>query len=115
MSQEKKKGPTSKAGGPLDRFEPGGDLGPIEDRNEYEQRLRSLPPDQQELAQENTRLADLCHYFSEQKMDFPPEVLEQVGRLPKLAISERIRALKNINRELMEYLNDVGQDPGIRQ
>ena len=45
MSQEKKKGPTSKAGGPLDKFEPGGDLGPIEDRNQYEQRLRSLPPD----------------------------------------------------------------------
>ena len=115
MSKEKKKGPTSKAGGPLDKFEPGGDLGPIEDRNEYEQRLGSLPPDQRELAQENTRLADLCRYFSEQKMDVPPEVLEQVGRLSKLAISERIRALKNINRELMEYLNDVGQDPGIRQ
>jgi hypothetical protein len=115
MSKEEKMGQSSKAGGPLDRFEPGGDLGPIEDRNEYEQRLRALPPDQQELAQENTRLADLCRYFSEQKMDVPPEVLEQVGRLSKLAISERIRALKNINRELMEYLNDVGQDPGIRQ
>jgi hypothetical protein len=115
MSKEEKKGQSSKAGGPLDRFEPSGDLGPIEDRNEYEQRLRSLPPDQRELAQENTRLADLCRYFSEQNMDVPPEVLEQVGRLSKLAISERIRALKNINRELMEYLNDVGQDPGIRQ
>ena len=115
MSEDEKKGRSSKAGGPLDKFEPGGELGPIEDRNAYEQRLRSLPPDQRELAQENTRLADLCHYFSEQKMDVPPEVLEQVGRLSKLAISERIRALKNINRELMEYLNDVGQDPGIRQ
>ena len=115
MSKEKKKGQPSKTGNPLDRFEPGGDLGPIEDRNQYDQRLRSLPPDQRELAQENTRLADLCHYFSEQKMDVPLEVLEQVGRLSKLASSDRIRALKNINRELMEYLNDVGQDPGIRQ
>jgi hypothetical protein len=115
MSKNEHKGQSSTTRGPLDRFEPGGDLGPIEDRNAYEQRLRSLPPDQRERAQENTRLADLCHYFSEQKMDVPPEVLEQVGRLPKLAISERIRALKNMNRELMEYLNDVGQDPGIRQ
>lgn len=115
MSKEEKKGQSSKVGGPLDRFEPGGDLGPIEDRNEYEQRLRSLPPDQRELAQENTRLADLCHYFAEQKMDVPPAVLEQVGRLPKVAISERIRVVKDINRELMEYLNDVGQGPGIRQ
>jgi len=48
-------------------------------------------------------------------MDIPPEVLEQVGRLSTLAIVERIRALKDINRALMEYLNDVGQDPGIRQ
>jgi hypothetical protein len=115
MSQEEKKSRSSNAGGPLDKFEPGGELEPIEDRNQYEQRLSSLPPDQRELAQENTRFADLCRYFSEQKIDVPPGVLEQAGRLSSLAISERIRALKNINRELMEYLNDVGQDPGIRQ
>jgi hypothetical protein len=115
MSKEEKKGQSSKAGGPLDRFEPSGDLGPIEDRNEYEQRLSSLPPNQQELAQASTRFADLCQYFSQHKIDLPPDLLEQVGRLSRLAISERIRALKNINRELMEYLNNVGQDPGIRQ
>ena len=115
MSKNEKKGRSSKAGGPLDKFEPGGESGPIEDRNEYEQRLNSLPPIKKELAQESTRFADLCQYFSQQKMDFPPDLLEQVGRLSRLAISERIRAVKNINRELMEYLNDVGQDSGIRQ
>ncbi len=115
MSKEGKKDQPSTTRGPLDKFEPGGELGPIEDRNEYEQRLNSLPPDERELAQENTRFAGLCQYFSQQKMDVPPEVLEQVGRLSKRPISERVRSLKNINRELMEYLNDVGQDPGIRQ
>jgi hypothetical protein len=115
MSKEEKKGQPNTTRGPLDRFEPGGDLGPVEDRNQYEQRFNSLPPDQRELAQENIRLADLCQYFSQEKMDVPPEVLEQVGRLSTLAIVERIRALKDINRALMEYLNDVGQDPGIRQ
>jgi hypothetical protein len=115
MLKDEKKSQSSKAGGALDRFEPGGDLGPIEDRNEYEQRLNSLPPDQRDLAHENTRFADLCHHFSEQKMDVPPKVLEQVVRLSKLTGSERIRALKSINSDLMEYLNDVGQDPGIRQ
>ena len=115
MSKDEKKGQLSKPAGPLDKFEPGGESGPIEHRNAYEQRLSSLPPDQQELAQENTRLADLCQYFSQQKIDVPPEVLEQVGRLSRLVISERIRALKDINRALMEYLNNVGQDPGIRQ
>ena len=115
MFKGEKKKRSSKAGGALDRFEPGGDLGPIEDRNEYEQRLNSLPLEQRDLAQENTRFADLCHYLSEQKMDVPPNVLERVGRLSMVTISERIRALKNINRELMEYLNDVDKGPGIRQ
>jgi len=32
-----------------------------------------------------------------------------------LPAPDRTRAMKDINRELMEYLNDVGQDPGIRQ
>ena len=115
MSKNEKKGRSSKAEGPLDAFEPGGESGPIEDRNEYEHRLSSLPPNQQELAQESTRFADLCQYFSQQKIDVPLEVMEQIGRLSTLAIVERIRALKGINRALMEYLNDVGQDPGIRQ
>jgi hypothetical protein len=115
MSNDEKKGQSNTTGGPLDKFEPGGELGPIEDRNEYERRLNSLPPDQKELAQESTRFADLCQYFSQQKIDLPPDLLEQVGRLSSLAISERIRAVKSINCELMEYLNDVGQDPGIRQ
>jgi hypothetical protein len=30
-------------------------------------------------------------------------------------VMDRIRAMRDINRELMEYLNDVGQDPGIWQ
>jgi hypothetical protein len=115
MSKEEKKDQSSTTRGPLDKFEPGGELGPIEDRNEYEQRLNSLPLDQRELAQENTRFADLCHYFSKQNIDVPPAAVEQIGRLSKLTISERIRALKNINRELMEYINDVDQGPGIRQ
>lgn len=101
--------------GALDKFEPGGTLGPIEDRNEYEQRLNALPPEQNELAKENTRLADLCQYFSLQKIDIPPEIVERVAGLSRLTTAERMRALMDVNRALMEYLNDVGQDPGIRQ
>ena len=71
MSKNEKKNLSGKVEGPLDAFEPGGESGPIEDRNEYEQRLSSLPPIQQELAQESTRFADLCQYFSQQKIDFP--------------------------------------------
>ena len=83
MSKDEKKGLSSKAEGPLDKFEPGGESGPIEDRNEYEQRLGSLPPDQREVAQESSRFADLCQYFSQQRIDLPPDLLEQVGRLSR--------------------------------
>jgi len=115
MSRYEKGHPLKPIRGALDRFELGGELGPIEDRNQYEQRLNPLPADQKELAQESTRFADLCQYFFQKEMDIAPQVLGQVGRLSALAIGERIRALKELNRELMEYLNDVGQDPGIRQ
>src|ERR1700756_4522807 len=101
--------------GALNKFEPGGALGPIEDRSEYENRLTALPPDQNQLAQESTRLADLCQYFSQQQMDIPPEIVEQIAGLSKLATAERIRALIDINRALMEYPNVVGEGPGIRQ
>ena len=78
-------------------------------------RLNSLPAEQKELAEESTRFADLCQYFSQQKMDIPPSVVERSEVFPRLPVPDRIRAMKDINRELMEYLNDVGQDPGIRQ
>lgn len=108
----------SQPGSALDaqnRFEPGGDFGPIEDRNEYERRIAGLPPEQKELAEETTRLADLCQYFSQKQIDIPPELVERIADLPTLTNSVRIRALANLNQALMEYLNHVGQDTGIRQ
>jgi hypothetical protein len=41
--------------------------------------------------------------------------VERLRNVSTLPVPDRIRAIKDINRELMEYLNDVGQDPGIRQ
>ena len=76
---------------------------------------RALPAEQKDLAEESTRFADLCQYLSQQKMDIPPSIVERLGNVSKLPVKDRIRAMKDINRELMEYLNDVGQDPGIRQ
>jgi hypothetical protein len=115
MSKDEKENRSKPKSGALDKFEPGGESGPLDDRNEYEHRLNSLPPGQKEFAEESTRFADLCQYFSQQKMDIPPSIVERVGNLSKLPAPDRIRAMKDINRELMEYLNDVGQDPGIRQ
>lgn len=115
MSNDEKENRSKPESGALDKFEPGGELGPLDDRNEYEQRLHSLPLGQKELAHESTRFADLCQYFSQQKMDIPPSIVERLGNVSKLPAPDSIRAMKDINRELMEYLNDVGQDPGIRQ
>jgi len=115
MSKDEKENQSKPESGALDKFEPGGELGPIEDRNAYEQQLSSLPAEQKEFAEESTRFADLCQYFSQQKMDIPPSIVERLGNVSKLPVKDRIRAMKDINRELMEYLNDVGQDPGIRQ
>jgi hypothetical protein len=115
MPKDEKEKQPKEALGALDNFEPGGALGPIEDRNEYEQRLRELPPDQKQLAEESTRLADLCQYFSQHEMDIPPELKERVAELSKQTTSERIQALVDLNRALMEYLNATGRGPAIRQ
>jgi len=101
--------------GAVGKFDAGRELGPIEDRVEYDRRLDALPPDQRELAQESARFADLCRYFSDKKMDIPPQVLDQVGGLARLPIADRIRVLKDANRTLMENLSDVGENPQIRQ
>jgi hypothetical protein len=106
---------TKRQRGVLDKFEVGGQFGPIDDQSEYERRLNSLPPDEKELAHESTRFADRCRYCSDQKIDVPPQVLDQVGALSKSPIADRIRVFQAVNKSLMEYLNDVGEDPQLRQ
>jgi len=115
MLEGEKENRSEQESGALDKFESGGELSPIEDRNEREQRLNSLPAGQKELAEKSARFADLCQYFSQQKMDIPPSIVDRVGSVYKLPEPDRVRAMQDINRELMEYLSDVGQDPGIRQ
>jgi hypothetical protein len=112
MSKEEKSKNTT---GALARFEPGGNLGPVEDRNEYDKRLKSFPAGEKELAEESARFADLCQYFESQRMDVPVEILDQLGRASRLAIPERIEAMKKLNQRLMEYLNDADNGHFIRQ
>ena len=115
MSKHEKENRSQPKSGALGNFGPGGEFGPVDDRKEYEQRLNSLPAGQKEFAEESTRFADLCQYFSQQRMDIPASIVERVRNVSKLPVNDRIRAMQDINRELMEYLNDVGEDPGIRQ
>jgi hypothetical protein len=101
--------------GSLGRFLAGGELGAIEDPHEYERRMRALPPAQREFAEEGTRFANLWQFFSEHKMQLPRQIVEQVGELSKLPAAEQIATMRRVNEALMEYLNDVGEDSGVRQ
>ncbi len=115
MSLEEHQTKQGSATGSLARFLPGGELGPISDRQEYERRVNALPPEQREFAEESTRFADIWQYFSEHRVQLPKGVVNQVSGLAQLTTVEQTTVLRRINQELMEYLNDVGEDSGVRQ
>lgn len=101
--------------GMLDRFEPGGESAAIENATEREVRVNQLPPGERELALESARLADLCQYFSQEKMDLPVDLLERIEALARMQPGERVRELSSINQALMEHLNRVSSGPQIWQ
>jgi hypothetical protein len=98
----------------LQKFQPGGDLGPIEDRDEWEERVRSHAPQDRELLQELTRFADLWRYFQENKDKLGPEVLAALKEVPQLSVPERIERMREINQKLMERIPDAGEGPKFR-
>lgn len=100
---------------PLDRFEAGSDLGPVDDLKEREARINFSPAIEKELAQESSRFADLCQFLEEKHIDVPREVVDQLTRVAALAVPERINFMKKLNQSLMECLHDVDPGTGIRQ
>ena len=95
--------------------QPGSQLSSIGQRNTRDGEPTSLSAEQQELADVCARFADACDYFSRQSMDLPPNVLDDIGRVSRLSVPDRIAAMKRLNQDLMEYLHDVGQDTRIPQ
>jgi hypothetical protein len=89
-------------------------LAPIHDRNEYERQMAALPPEEREIAEQLTTFADMCQYFEHQNMDVPPDILRAAAKVQALPTSERADAMQRINQQLMEHLNDVGKDNGVR-
>jgi hypothetical protein len=68
-----------------------------------------------ELTEVCARFADVCQYFSQQNMDLPPQILDDVRSVSKLAVADRVARMKRLNQELMEYLHAAGTGPQIRQ
>lgn len=96
------------------RFDKGGDLAPIDDRNEWDKLVASKPPEDRELLGELTRFADLWRYFQERKEKLGPEIVKAVRVVPNLPVPERIARLKEINQELMERVGDAGEGARFR-
>jgi hypothetical protein len=115
MSKEEQQTTRKSAPGSLAKFLPGGEFGPITDRQEYQQRVNALPPKQREFAEESTRFADIWQYFSEHRLQLPKDIVNRVSGLALLTTVEQTTVLRSVNHELMEYLNDVGEDSGVRQ
>jgi hypothetical protein len=103
------------AQGSLRKFLPGGEFGALENPEEYERRMNALPAAQREFAEEGRRFANLWQYFAEHRMQLPRHIVEQISELSKLPSAEQIATMRRVNRALMEYLNDVGEDSRVRQ
>lgn len=95
-------------------FEKGGDLAPIEDRNEWDKLVASKPPEERELVGELARFADLWRYFQERKEKLGPEIVKALSEVPNLPVPERIVRLKEINQKLMERVGDAGEGARFR-
>ena len=81
----------------------------------FESTSASAQSREKELAEACARFADLCQYFSQQNVDLPSQIVEEVRQVSKLAVDDRITRMKRLNQELMEYLQDAGPGPQVLQ
>jgi hypothetical protein len=95
--------------------EEGNALGPIDSITEREARIDSLPEKERELAQESSHFADLCSYFSRQRMDLPSQVVDELQRVARLELAERASRMRLLNEELMKHLSGLGCGQQTRQ
>ncbi|HEU5414065.1 MAG TPA: hypothetical protein VFW31_09925 [Candidatus Angelobacter sp.] len=95
------------------RFNRGGDLAPIEDRDEWEKLVKSQAPEEQELLSELSRFADLWRYLQERNEKLGPAVVAAIRDVHKLPLMLRAERIREINQELMRRIGEF--DLGIRQ
>lgn len=87
-------------------FTKGGDIGPIEDRDEWERLVRSQTPQEQELLTELARFADLWRYLNERNEKLGPTIVKAIGEVHKLPAASRAERVREINQELMRRIGE---------
>jgi hypothetical protein len=98
----------------LRKFQPGGESGPILDRDEWEKRVQSHASPERELLQELSRFDDLWRYFQENGEKLGPEIISALKEMPKLAVAGRIQRMREINQKLLERIPDAGKSLEFR-
>jgi hypothetical protein len=96
------------------RFQPGGDHGPIEDRNAWDQLVQSRGPEECALLQELTNFFDLSKFLEGRNQTLGESIVSALEQVHKLPLPERIEQLREINQELMKRVADVGANSQFR-
>jgi hypothetical protein len=95
-------------------FAPGGKFGPIDDPEEYERLINSLPPLERELNRELTNFFRLMDYFGREKLPLTPDIADAMFAAAKLPIERRISRVHEINQTLMKRLDHAGKGAQFR-
>ena len=96
------------------RFAQDGDLGPLEDRSEWEKLVDAQPPEERDLLRELAHFADLWRYLQEHNERLGPEIVDAISGVHSVPVCERMARLKEINQKLMERIVDAGESTQFR-
>jgi hypothetical protein len=98
----------------INRFQRGGDRGPIGDRHEWEKRMRFHSVENRQLLDELARFSDLWNCLRQRKEKLGSETVNAMLDLCQLPVPKRIQRMQEINRKLMERFTNAGEDTRFR-
>jgi hypothetical protein len=100
----------------LKRLGPEGEIPPVKDVDEWEQKLKSLAQDEGDLTRELARFVDLWRYLRERGTALGEEIVQSMAQLRTLTLDARIFRLREINQDLLRRIgNDAGTNSRLRQ
>ncbi len=87
----------------------------IEDADQFQQMVNSLPEEQKKYCTLATQFAKLWEYFSNQNIPIPADIVAAMRDLPNLSSDEKLELLEVINAELLAFESNASKNPGFRQ